>query len=173
MKRRLNIGGALLHEPDLLLMDEPTAGVDPQARAYIFEIVERLAADGRGVLYTTHYMEEAQRLCRRTAIIDHGRILAAGTLEELTRHVRSRRCLVIEAEGLTEASLVLLSEKLGQVDWTLENGAARLAIGDAGPSLLDAVRATDAVGLRPTAIRIQEPDLQAVFLELTGRELRD
>lgn len=173
MKRRLNIGAALLHEPDLLLMDEPTAGVDPQARAYIFEIVERFAARGRGILYTTHYMEEAQRLCRRTAIIDHGRILAMGTLEELTERIHARRAVVIEADGLTEEKVARLAAVLGNVDWTLTDGCARLHVARADHWLLSAVRAADEIGLRPTAIRVAEPNLENVFLELTGRALRD
>lgn len=173
MKRRLNIGAALLHKPDLLLMDEPTAGVDPQARAYIFEIVERLAEQGRGVLYTTHYMEEAERLCRRTAIIDRGRILATGTLAELTRNVKARRDLVIEAEGLTEGNVARLAAKLDNVPWSLDNGTAHLHVAGTKHTLLNAVRAADEVGLQPNSIRILEPNLENVFLDLTGRALRD
>lgn len=173
MKRRLNIAGALLHEPDLLLMDEPTAGVDPQARAYIFEIVEGLAARGRSVLYTTHYMEEAERLCRRTAIIDHGRILASGTLAELTQSVRAKRDLVVEAEGLTEERVARLAERLGDVSRTLRDGIAHLNITDTSHSLLDVVRAADEIGLHPTSLGIREPNLETVFLELTGHALRD
>ena len=173
MKRRLNIAAALLHEPDLMLMDEPTAGVDPQARAYIFEIIERLAEQGRAILYTTHYIEEAQRLCRRTAIIDHGRILAMGTLAELTRYVKAKRDLVVEAEGLTEENVARLAAKLANVSWKLDNGAAHLNVAETGHSLLDAVRAADEVGLRLTSISIREPNLETVFLELTGRALRD
>jgi ABC-2 type transport system ATP-binding protein len=173
MKRRLNIAGALLHEPDLLLLDEPTAGVDPQARAYIFEIVERLAAEGRAVLYTTHYMEEAQRFCRRTAIIDHGKILAAGTLAELIRSVKARRELVIHAENLTDETLRCLSANLGGAAWTTTEGVARLNLDTLDHSLLHAVRAADEAGIRPTSISIREPDLETVFLELTGRALRE
>ena len=109
MKRRLNIAGALLHEPDLLLLDEPTAGVDPQARAYIFKIVERLAEQGCAILYTTHYMEEAQRLCRRTVIIDHGKILAMGTLSELVQRINAKRELIIESQGLSEEIVAQLA----------------------------------------------------------------
>ncbi len=173
MKRRLNIAAALLHEPALMLMDEPTAGVDPQARAYIFEIIERLAEQGRAILYTTHSIEEAQRLCRRTAIIDHGRILAMGTLAELTRYVKAKRDLVVEAEGLTEENVARLAAKLAHVSWKLDNGAAHLNVAETGHSLLDAVRAADEVGLRLTSISICEPNLETVFLELTGRALRD
>jgi len=173
MKRRLNIAAALLHEPDLLLMDEPTAGVDPQARAYIFEIIEHLAEKGCGVLYTTHYMEEAQRLCRRTAIIDRGRILAMGTLSELVQHVQTKRELVIEAPGLTPEVVSRLAVRLGNVAWRMVNGAAYLTVADAPRSLLDTVRAAAQLGLEPTGINTHEPNLETVFLELTGRALRD
>ena len=173
MKRRLNIAGGLLHEPELILMDEPTAGVDPQARAYIFEIIEGLASEGRAILYTTHYMEEAERLCRRTAIIDHGKILAIGTLAELTREVRAKRDLVVEAARVTPESIGRLAARLDDVPWTIDDGTAHLNIADSGHSLLDAVRAADDIGLEPTSISIREPNLETVFLELTGRALRD
>ena len=173
MKRRLNIGGALLHKPDLVLMDEPTAGVDPQARAYIFEIVERLAELGRAVLYTTHYMEEAQRLCKRTAIIDHGKILAVGTLAELTRKINAERELMVQAPGLTKELVGRLASRLGDVSWKLEDGTAHLNVAATGRSLLDGVRAADELGLNLSSISIREPNLETVFLELTGRALRD
>jgi ABC-2 type transport system ATP-binding protein len=173
MKRRLNIAAALLHEPELLLLDEPTAGVDPQARAYIFNIVERLAAQGRAILYTTHYMEEAQRLCRRIAIIDHGKILAQGTLPELIRGIEAKRDLVIQAEALTPPKMTALAEKLGGATWKIDDGVGHLNLADTEHKLLDALRAADAAGIRPTAVRIDEPNLETVFLELTGRALRD
>jgi len=183
MQRRLNIAGALLHKPDLLLMDEPTAGVDPQARAYIFQIVEGLAAEGRAVLYTTHYMEEAQRLCQRTAIIDHGKILAIGTLGELIQRVKARREVILEAEDLSPEIIERLVSKLGEVPWKMQpvaSGApgarlrrATLNIADSTCSLLQVLRAADQTGIQVTTISLQEPNLETVFLELTGRMLRD
>lgn len=173
MKRRLNIAGALLHDPVLLLMDEPTVGVDPQGRAYIFEMVERLASEGRAILFTTHYMEEAQQLCHRTAIIDHGKILAMGTLAELKQTVRARRDLVIHAEGLTPDVVTRLAAELGGVPWKIDNGAAHMNVTQTDHSLVDAVRAADKIGMHPTAISLDEPNLETVFLEMTGRALRD
>jgi len=173
MKRRLNIAGALLHEPELLLLDEPTAGVDPQARAYIFEIIEHLATEGRAVLYTTHYMEEAQRLCRRTAIIDHGKILAAGTLAELTQANCAKRDLVIQADSLTSDKIGKLAQSLGDVSWTLEENVAHLNVACMDVSLVRVLHAADEIGIRPTGISISEPTLETVFLELTGRALRE
>lgn len=173
MKRRLNIAVALLHEPDLLLMDEPTAGVDPQARAYIFDVVERLAAEGRAVLYTTHYMEEAQRLCKRTAIIDHGRILAMGTLAELTRLTRTRRDLAIEADNLSPDLVEALAKRLGDLPHTLDRRTVHLSVAQTDFSLPQALRVADELGIHTTAIGLSEPNLETVFLELTGRALRD
>jgi len=174
MKRRLNIAASLLHAPELLLLDEPTVGVDPQARAYIFELIERLAKEGRAVLYTTHYMEEAQRLCLRTAIIDHGRILASGTLSDLIARIKARRELTIEAEPLTGDAVSRLAKMLGDATWTLEGDRiARVNVADPAYSLVHAVRAADEVGIRPTSISIREPTLETVFLELTGRALRE
>jgi ABC-2 type transport system ATP-binding protein len=173
MKRRLNIAAALLHEPDLILMDEPTAGVDPQARAYIFEIVEKLAAAGKAILYTTHYMEEAQRLCRRTAIIDHGKILAMGTLDELVRATNKKVALVVDALDMSPAAAEKLAAVLGNVPWTLKETAAHLSVPQEDQVLLKAAKAAEGLGLHPTALRLAEPNLEDVFLELTGRALRD
>ena len=175
MKRRLNIAAALLHDPKLVLLDEPTAGVDPQSRAYIFEIVERLAGEGRAVLYTTHYMEEAQRLCRRIAIVDHGQILAIGTLAELVQRVGAGRELVIEAPGLSASAAAALAARLGVVPaaCAVQNGGARVSLGAAGCTMMTAVRAADELGLQATSIRMHEPTLETVFLALTGHALRD
>ena len=173
MKRRLHIGAGLLHKPALILMDEPTAGVDPQARAYIFEIVEKLAADGRSVLYTTHYMEEAQRLCHRTAIIDHGKLLAVGTLSELVKIAATRRELLIESDEMTDSLVAALAKELGDRSWKLDDGVARVDLAHSSVSLMDAIRASEKVGLHVKAISIGEPNLETVFLDLTGRSLRD
>jgi len=173
MKRRLNIAAALLHDPELVLMDEPTAGVDPQARAYIFEIVERLAAAGKAVLYTTHYMEEAQRLCSRTAIIDHGHILAMGTIADLISGSRTKVELVIEAPHLTSSLVAELARELGTGPSSIEENVGRLNVTDDPAILLHAASAAQRLGIHPTALRLAEPNLESVFLELTGRALRD
>lgn len=173
MKRRLNIAAAILHDPILLLMDEPTAGVDPHARAHIFELVENLVAEGKAILYTTHYMEEAQRLCRRTAIIDHGQILAMGSLDELIQCVDTKRDLILEGSGLSDESLTKLSGAMGGVSWSMSGDAARLNVGGDRKAIIAAAQHAGACGIEPTSIRLQEANLETVFLEMTGRELRD
>ncbi len=173
MKRRLNIAAALLHQPELLLLDEPTTGVDAHARAYIFEIIERLADQGRAILYTTHYMEEAQRLCQRTAIIDNGKILATGTLAELIHRISAKRDLVIEAKGLTSELVTLLADKLGGIPWTHDGEIGHLNVADTEHTLLQAVQAAGEIGITLRAIALHEPNLETVFLEMTGRALRE
>ncbi len=173
MKRRLNIACALIHRPQVILMDEPTAGVDPHARAYIFDIVESLAADGKAILYTTHYMEEAQRLCGRTAIIDRGKIIAVGTLGELISLVRAKREIVLEADGLGDESLHRLCGMFHQVTGAMENGRARLTLNDGGVSLIDVIQKAQDSGIRIKGVGLKEPNLETVFLSLTGHALRD
>jgi len=173
MKRRLNLAAGMVHRPDLLLLDEPTVGIDVQARLNILEIVREVARAGARVLYTTHYLEEAQELCDRIGIMDHGRILAEGTLAELKRVVGEGEVVTLRG-GFTPEQLrgVLGAESRVRVVH-LEAGHVVL---DAGAvqgevvSLIDRIRA----GRLPVDdITIQAPSLQGVFLKLTGRELRD
>ena len=173
MKRRLNLCMGLLHRPRFLLLDEPTVGIDPQARLNILETIRSVAADGTTVLYTTHYMEEAQELCDRIAIIDHGRILTIGTLDELTR-------LAGEAEVLRLAGRFdeqLLHERLRGVAGVsvlqAAEGTAVLSVSSEGPGLLGVLAEVLASGLDLDDVSIQQPNLQSVFIRLTGRELRD
>jgi ABC-2 type transport system ATP-binding protein len=135
--------------------------------------VENLAATGKAVLYTTHYMEEAQRLCRRTAIIDHGRLLAMGTLAELTERSGAKRELIIETDGLDEQSVRGFGAALGELPRSIADGCARFSVADANLTVLDAARAAEQLGLRVRSVRFVEPNLESVFLELTGRALRD
>jgi ABC-2 type transport system ATP-binding protein len=146
MKRRLNLAAAVLHEPELLLLDEPTVGVDPQSRNRIFESIEALHRDGRTIIYTTHYMEEAERLCDRIAIVDAGKLLALGTLAEL-----------IAAHGGPPTLVV-----------TTNGSAQRLQTPDP-LTTLNAIAASS----RIDAFQMERPTLEQVFLRLTGRSLRD
>jgi len=169
MKRRLNMAAGLVHRPKLVLMDEPTVGVDPQSRNRIFEMIESLRNEGTAIVYTTHYMEEAERLCDRIAIIDHGKIIAQGTRDSLVRESFGQRSQVLarfagSAEAIaswTEARGGRLSD--ATAEFTIEH-SAQIA------PLLDS--ATNA-GLALEDVSIRRPNLESVFLHLTGRELRD
>ncbi len=173
MKRRLNIGAALLHQPRLLVLDEPTVGVDPQSRHAILESVAQLGGAGIAVLYTTHYMEEAQRLCDRVGIIDRGRLVAEGTHRELVSLVREQDRIVLDAAG----DLTSLAERLRAVDGvvgaTAADGSVEVLAHDARRLLPRVLEAADAAGAAVTSVEVVEPDLEAVFLHLTGSALRE
>lgn len=173
MQRRLNIGIGLLHEPRLLILDEPTVGVDPQSRNAILEAVEELSRAGMAVLYTTHYMEEAERLCDRVGIIDEGVLKAEGTRRELVSMIGERDRVAISATG----NLVQIAEALLGIEGVAEASAADghieiLATNASGllPALLEGVTSS---GAAITGVEIHEPNLEAVFLHLTGKALRD
>jgi ABC-2 type transport system ATP-binding protein len=173
MKRRLNIGIGLLHEPDLLILDEPTVGVDPQSRNAILESVEQLADEGMAVLYTTHYMEEADRLCERIGIIDEGRIVAEGTRRELVATIGGLDLVRLQLAGDAAAAAAALARlDLVETADADEGAVVCLVQGAAGmlPALLAA--ASDA-GATVTGVEVREPDLEDVFLHHTGKALRD
>jgi ABC-2 type transport system ATP-binding protein len=161
MKRRLNLACALVHEPDVLFCDEPTVGVDPQSRHHVLSAIERLAREGTTLVYTTHYMEEAQRLCDRVGIVDHGRLLALDTVEALlTAH---------GGTSVVEAELLAPPPEGVDLPGTLEGTHLRLE--SARP--FEAVAALGRSGVDLSELRVQRPDLEQVFLHLTGRRLRD
>jgi ABC-2 type transport system ATP-binding protein len=169
MKRRLNMAAGLIHRPRIVLMDEPTVGVDPQSRNRIFEMIESLRADGTAIVYTTHYMEEAERLCDRIAIIDHGKVIAHGTRESLVREVFGQRSQVL-ARFL--GPLPAIESWTGKQGGRLVDSTAEFAIehsSQIGPLLDSAANA----GLVLDDVTIRRPNLESVFLNLTGRELRD
>lgn len=172
MQRRCNIAAGLLHQPVLLVLDEPTAGVDPQSRNQILESIEALGAEGMGVLYTTHYMEEAERLCDRIGIMDEGRLIAEGTRRELVRSIAEASHLLLDVEDLPEGTLDAL-EALPVVRSVTASGS-RLDIGvtDASSALGAVISELDRHGVVVTGVLLREPDLEAVFLHLTGKELR-
>jgi ABC-2 type transport system ATP-binding protein len=175
MKRRLNIGVGLLHEPKLLFMDEPTVGIDPQSRRQILDGVKELKDAGMTVLYTTHYMEEAEELSDRVGIIDRGELIAVGTQAELTKMVGEQETLRLHVdEGYDPDAVSAAFRKAPGVIHVVSNdGEAVLNVSDASEALPGVVTAGDQAGVHIRSVDIEEPNLEAVFLHLTGRALRD
>ncbi|WP_344470221.1 ABC transporter ATP-binding protein [Nonomuraea monospora] len=171
MKRRLNIGVGLLHRPPLLILDEPTAGVDPQSRNAILESVSALAGEGVAILYTTHYMEEAERLCDRIGIIDLGRIRAEGTRRELVGLVGELDRISLTTDG---AQAVPELESLPEVRKVGgQEGRMEVMVEDARKSLPRVLAAATDAGVVVRTVEVHEPNLESVFLHLTGKALRD
>ncbi|MGZ8631396.1 MAG: ABC transporter ATP-binding protein [Actinomycetota bacterium] len=173
MKRRLNIGLGMLNDPTLLVLDEPTVGVDPQSRNAILDSVEALASEGMAVLYTTHYMEEAERLCDRVGILDEGTLEAEGTRRELISLVGEHDRLRIDAHGDLAAAAAAAAAVPGVEEAVPRDGGIDLLATDVRASLAEIVRAVDETGTGITSMEVREPNLEAVFLHLTGKALRD
>ena len=169
MQRRLNLVAAFLHRPALLLCDEPTVGVDPQSRNAIFEHLQALNRAGVTIIYSTHYMEEAERLCSRIGIIDHGRILALGTLDALLTRLPFEDEITFP---LTAETAALAGRLAAEGEVTALNGTQRFRP-RAGYPLSAFFALTESLGLPPRLFVSQRPTLEAVFLHLTGRNLRD
>ena len=192
MKRRINIAAGLLHKPQLLFMDEPTVGIDPQSRRRILDMVRELRDGGMTVLYTTHYMEEAEELSDRVGIIDQGRLIALGTQAELTRVVGEQETLrlhLAEEAGVAlagvngtagapatmsaDGSVALFSGLPGVLRASAVDHQIVVNVADAGAALPAVVGRANTAGLHVRSIDIEQPNLEAVFLHLTGRGLRD
>ena len=169
MKRRINVVASILHRPALLLCDEPTVGVDPQSRNAIFEFLQRLNADGMTIVYSTHYMEEATRLCSRIAIIDHGRMLALGTLDELLTHLPFSELVRIARNDQTTAQMQAFAE-YGEI--TKAEDAYLFKLRD-GLRFSEFFAAAEELGLPYRYFNIRRPTLEDLFLHLTGKNLRD
>jgi len=169
MKRRLNMAAGMIQQPKLMLMDEPTVGVDPQSRNHIFEMIEKLRGEGMSIIYTTHYMEEAERLCDRIAIIDHGKIIAQGTDVELVQRAFGSRSQVMARFHSPHQRVAAWAAERGgravdsSAEFTIEHPTEIAAI----------LESSAKAGLDLVDVSLRRPNLESVFLHLTGRELRD
>jgi ABC-2 type transport system ATP-binding protein len=178
----------LLHTPDVIIMDEPTVGIDPQSRRYILDGVVAFNQQGGSVLYTTHYMEEAQELSHHIAIMDRGKVIANGTHAELVQIVGEKDRIDLELSPLADAgappasSVDVPGASVVAEAWraipgvsqvTSEDGTASLLVDDSNLTLPQVFEAANSAGVRITSVEIQEPNLETVFLHLTGRALRD
>ncbi len=173
MKRRVNIGVALLHKPRVLYLDEPTVGIDPQSRRSILDGILALRNQGMTILYTTHYMAEAQELSDRVGIVDHGKMIAVGTNQELVDIVGAEAHVVLSVDHDLEGMVARWSEVKGVTKAMIDEAHAVLLVQDANevlPRLFEAAAAADA---RITEVSVTEPNLEMVFLHLTGRALRE
>lgn len=177
MKRRLNFGVALLHNPKFVILDEPTVGVDPQSRSHLLECVKELAGDGVGVIYASHYMEEVEAICNRVAIIDHGKLLTSGTLEELLDKSRSDLYLRVAAPSSQLKQRLLGLADVAAIDADESEVVVRrerkAAPGAVTGRLAATMEILTQLGIELRSIETREHNLERLFLELTGRKLRD
>ncbi len=172
MRRRLNIGIGMVHRPAMLFLDEPTTGLDPQARARMWEEIVKLRDTGTSVFLTTHYLEEADALCDRLAIIDHGRIVAEGSPDELKREIAGD-VLTIGVDGHGEQVVKLLEAQPYVREACLEEGLVRLFVDSGEHAVPNVLRLLDSNGLAPSTMNLHRPSLDDVFLKKTGRSLRE
>jgi len=174
MAQRLMVARSILHKPDILFLDEPTAGLDPQSRIALWEIVGELHKAGQTVLLTTHNMEEADELCNRVAIMDHGKILALDTPRELKATVGADSIVTVHAEGDLDALADLLAKEVpGVTESKHVDGAIRVKVKGASGVLPPIVTAAERGGFKVQDLTVAEPTLETVFISLTGKELRD
>jgi ABC-2 type transport system ATP-binding protein len=173
MAQRLMVARAIFHRPAVLFLDEPTAGLDPQGRLALWEILGELNRDGQTILLTTHYMEEADALCRRVAIMDHGKILALDTPEELKRSVGADTIVTVKASGDPDALAARLSQELGAARARVVEGGVELHVKGVERLVPRVVDAAESGGFDVVDLSVSEPSLETVFINLTGKELRD
>ena len=173
MQRRLNFGCGIVHQPKVLLLDEPTVGVDPQSRVRLLDLVREQVANGTCVLYTTHYMEEAQALCDQIGIIDHGKLLALGTLDELRGMMGERDILRLTGRFDPERSRVAISRLEHAEVVSADEGSLMLAVEGATRMLPAIFSALSDAGAEVQETTLTQPSLESLFIKLTGRELRE
>lgn len=172
MKRRLNLAVGLVHKPKVVLLDEPTVGIDPQARNNILDIIREIARAGTTVLFTTHHLEEAESLCERIAIMDHGRILETGTVGELAEIVGGGHILTIRGDFKSEQFRSAVENESIEIV-NLAESVATIALAGNASGVAPIIQRLSEANVEITDLSIQEPSLESVFLKLTGRELRD
>jgi ABC-2 type transport system ATP-binding protein len=175
MKRRINIGAALMHKPELLIMDEPTVGIDPQSRNHILETVKELNKEGMTIIYTSHYMEEVEFLCKRIGIIDHGEVIAVGTKEDLCNRLSGGTIIKMEVNDfkhslIDELNTLSITENVIGHE---EEKSFEIFVSSGTHALGEIVTAAVKNNVKVSSIQVQEPNLESLFLQLTGRSLRD
>jgi ABC-2 type transport system ATP-binding protein len=173
-RRRVEIALGIIHEPKIVFLDEPTSGLDPQSRAHMWDEIRRLRADGMTVFITTHYLDEADALCDRIAIMDHGEVVAEGTPADLKREISGDVVLVgLDAAATPQAAQLLDSEPYVNKLETVEEGGLRLYVGEGATAIPQILRRVDTGGLALNSIELHRPSLDDVFLTKTGRSLRE
>lgn len=173
MKRRLNIGAALIHKPSLLIMDEPTVGIDPQSRNHILNTVKMLNKEGMTIIYTSHYMEEVEELCDRICILDKGKVLASGTKLELIKLINGRERIDVQFELLNSKFMEEIKKLFYIGEITVLDNRVSIISENAENLLGDLIQIIKNSNTRILSIDVQKPSLETVFLHLTGRALRD
>lgn len=173
MKRRLNIACAIAHRPKLIIMDEPTVGIDPHSRNYILSSVKKLNEMGCTIIYTSHYMEEVEEICTKIAIIDHGKIIAEGTKEELAAIITNTKDMVIEVKSTDNLDIKALKEINGVNEVILEESVIKINSDSEAGNLSRILQYFISAGIEIRSLDEQAPNLETVFLTLTGRNLRD
>ncbi|WP_105615861.1 ABC transporter ATP-binding protein [Vallitalea okinawensis] len=175
MKRRLNIGAALLHEPSIVIMDEPTVGIDPQSRQYILDIVKDLNDKGSTIIYTSHYMEEVEQLCNKIIIMDHGKIIASGTKSELLDTIDEGEQIVLKIQGSRNNLIKKLSDQAYVLNVEIKEDSDEIVVHTKknGNISHHIVNTLSELNINILSLEIRKPSLESVFLHLTGRTLRD
>ncbi|MDF2887759.1 MAG: antibiotic transporter ATP-binding protein [Lacrimispora sp.] len=174
MKRRVNIGVALMNNPELLILDEPTVGIDPQSRNHILETVKKLNKEkGMTVIYTSHYMEEVEFLCKRVAIIDNGKLIALGTKEELKDKMNASDTLIVFFQYAPEGIFPEISSIWGVERAEIESNKIRLLVHPAVKNVMDIIDRLRSIGIQITGFKFEEVNLESIFLQITGKSLRE
>ena len=175
MKRRINIAAAMMHNPEIIIMDEPTVGIDPQSRNHILQMVKELNASGTTIIYTSHYMEEVEFLCNKIGIIDEGKIIAIEDKEQLKKSVQGDDRIEIEVSKINDKIVdqIELVDYITKIEYQNELNKIIFYSSNASDALLDVLKIISQSEIKIIQTKIEEPNLETIFLSLTGKELRD